>query len=63
MTILDLKPLHGRWIVDMYSYLKKQKESILNKFDKAGITETVKSANEVFTSIEKNFSEKRANEM
>ena len=45
----DLKPLHARWIVDMYTYLKQQKESILNGFDKAGITEAVKSANEVFS--------------
>ena len=59
----DLKPLHARWIVDMYTYLKQQKGSILNGFDKAGITEAVKSANEVFARIENLFSEKVANEM
>ena len=59
----DLKPLHARWIVDMYSYLTQQKESILNGFDKAGITEAVKSVNEVFARIEKALAEKRANEM
>ena len=59
----DLKPLYARWIVDMYTYLRQQKESILNGFDKAGITEAVKSANEVFARIENPFSEKGANEM
>ena len=47
----------------MYSYLTQQKESILNGFDKAGITEAVKSVNEVFARIEKALAEKRANEM
>ena len=59
----DLKPLHARWVVDMYAYLKQQKESILNGFDKAAITEAVKSANEVFQRIENPFAEKQANEM
>ena len=59
----DLKPLHTRWLVDMYTYLKQQKESILNGFNKAGITKAVKSANEVFPKIENPFAEKRANEM
>ena len=61
--MFDLEPLHAHWIVDMYTYLKQQKRSILNVFDKTGITEAVKSANEVFTRIENPFSEKRANEM
>ena len=63
MKMFDLKALHARWIVDMYTYLKQQKESILNGFDKAGITEAVKSANEVFARIENLFVGKRANEM
>ena len=63
LKISDLKPLHPHWIVDMYTYLKQQKESILNGFDKACITEAVKSANEVFARIENPFTEKRANEM
>ena len=63
MKMSDLKPLHARWIVYMYTYLKQQKESILSGFNNAGITEAVKSANEVFARIENPFSEKRANEM
>ena len=47
LKMSDLKPLHARWIVDMYNYLKKQKESILNGSDKAGITKAVQSANQV----------------
>ena len=37
--------------------------SILNGFDKACITEAVKSANGVFERIENPFAEKRANKM
>ena len=59
----NLKLLHARCVVDMYTYLKQQKESILNGFDKAGITEAVKSANEVFARFENPFAEKRAKEM
>ena len=58
MKMSDLKPVHARWLVDMYTYLKQQKKSILNGFDKAGITEPVKSANEVFGRIENPFAEK-----
>ena len=49
MKLSDLKPLHARWIVEMFDYLKQQNGSIVNGFDKAGITEAVKSANEVFS--------------
>ena len=58
MEMSDLKPLHARWIVDMYTYLKQQRESILNGFDKAGITEAFKSANEVFARNENPYTEK-----
>ena len=57
----DLKPLHARWIVEMFDYLKQQNESIVNGFDKAGITEAAKSANEVFSRIENPFTLKREN--
>ena len=39
------------------------KESILNGFDKTGITEAVKLVIEAFARIENPFSENRANEM
>ena len=28
----DLKPLHAKWVVKMYDYLKQQKESITKEF-------------------------------
>ena len=58
VRMFDLKPLCAHWIVDMHTYLKQQKESILNGFDKAGITEAVKSANQVFARIKNPFAEK-----
>ena len=61
MKLSDLKPLDARWIVEMFDYLKQQNESIVNGFDKAGITEAVKSANEVFSRIENPFTHKREN--
>ena len=48
LKMSNLKPLHARWIVEIYDYLKQETGSILNGFDKAGITEAVKSANKVF---------------
>ena len=62
MKISDLKPLHERLIVNMYTYLKQQKESILNRFGRAGVTAD-KSAKEVFMRNENPFTEKRVNEM
>ena len=56
MKMSDLKPLQAHWIVDMYTHLKQQKKSIQNGFDKVCVTESVKSANEVFARIEKSFS-------
>ena len=41
MKMSDLKPLPVRWIVDMYTYLKEKKESVLKRFEKACIIETV----------------------
>ena len=58
MKISHLRALHAHWIVDIYTYLKQQKESILNGFYKAGITEAVKSVNEIFARIENHFTEK-----
>ena len=59
LKMSDLKPLHARWIVEMHDYLKQKKESILNDFDKAGITKAATSANEVFMRTENPFTEKR----
>ena len=61
MKFSDLKSLNACWIVEIFDYLKQQNESIMNGFDKAGITEAVKSANEVFSRIENPFTQKREN--
>ena len=59
LKMLDLKPLHANWIVEMYyDDLKQQKGSILSRLDKAGVTETAKSAIKVFAKIENLFPEK-----
>ena len=60
LKMSNLKPLHARWIVKMYGYLKQQKGSILHGFDKAGITEIVSLVNKVFTRIENLFTENGA---
>ena len=57
--MFDLKPLHARWVVEMYDYLKQQKVLSLNGFDNASIKEVVKSANDVITRIENPFTEKQ----
>ena len=61
MKLSDLKPLHARWIVQMFDKQKQQNESIVNGFNKAGITEAVKSVNDVFPRIENPFTQKREN--
>ena len=35
-----IKPLHRKWIVDLYNTLKDDKEMAINGFRSAGITET-----------------------
>ena len=59
LKLTDLKPLHAKWIVEMYGYLKQQKESVVKGFEKAGILETVKMAQEVYARCENPFDEKR----
>jgi len=59
MKLSDLKPLHAKWVVDIYAYLKQQKDSIIKGFEKAGILEAVKMAQEVYARNENPFDEKR----
>ena len=60
LKMSNLEPLHARCIVEIYDYLKQQRELILNGFDKVGVIEAVKSANEVFTRIGNTFTGKQA---
>lgn len=57
VNISDLKPLHAKWVVEMYDYLKKQNESIVKCFEKARVLEAVKSAHKVYTRCENPFDE------
>ena len=59
LKLSDLKPLHAKWIVEMYGYLKQQKESVVKGFEKAGILDAVKMAQEVYAKCENPFDEKR----
>ena len=43
LKLSDLKLLHAKLVVEMYVYLKEQKESVIKRFEKAGIMEAVKS--------------------
>ena len=51
LKLSDLKPLHAKWIVEMSGYLKQQKESVVRGFEKAGILEAVKMAQEVMPDV------------
>ena len=36
-----LKPIHGRWLLELYDHLRNNKKIIINGFESAGITEAV----------------------
>ena len=36
-----LKPIHGRWLLDLYDHLQNNKKIIINGFESAAITEAV----------------------
>ena len=52
-----IKPLHAKWIVDLLSFLKDDKEKTMNGFRAAGITETVNDAKNVIERVENSFME------
>ena len=55
--LLDIKPLHAKWIVALYEHLLGQKEMIINGFESAGIMEAIECAQEVFIKVENPFKE------
>lgn len=55
VNLSEIKPLHAKWIVLMYNYLKGRQDLIVNGFRSAGITEAVEKANEVYQRIENPF--------
>ena len=44
----------------MYEYHKEQKESVIKGFEKAGIMEAVKSAQDIYTRSENPFDDRRS---
>lgn len=51
----DIKPLHAQWIVDLYHHMYKEKDTIINGFRSAGITEAIQCAQEIVTKVENPF--------
>ena len=39
-----IKPLHAKWIVELYTQMQNEQEKTVNGFRSAGITEEIKSA-------------------
>ena len=52
LKLSDLKPSHAKWVVEMYKYLKQTKEFVIKGFEKTGIMEAAKSAQDVYTRCE-----------
>ena len=55
LNLSEIKPLHAKWIYEMYEYLRGRSDLVLNGFELAGITEAVEKSNEVFERIENSF--------
>ena len=55
LNLSEIKPLHAKWIYEMYEYLRGRSDLVLNGFESAGITEAVEKSNEVFERIENSF--------
>ena len=55
--ISELKPLHASWVVDLYHYLREEKEMVKNGFDSAGISDAIQNARDIFKKIENPFRE------
>ena len=52
-----IKPLHVKWIVDLYNALKDEKEMAINGFRSTGITEAIKNAKDMVEKVESHFKE------
>ena len=55
LNLSEIKPLHAKWIYEMYEYLRGRSDLVLNGFESAGITEAVEKSNKVFERIENLF--------
>ena len=52
-----IKPVDAQWIVDLYKHMHKEKDTVLNGFKYAGVTETIQSAQEIVIKVETPFRE------
>ena len=52
MKLSDLKPLHARWIIELYDHLRSHKDIALHGFEQAGIMEAIENANDMIISVE-----------
>ena len=55
LNLSEIKPLHAKWVYEMYEYLRGCSDLVLNGFESARITEAVEKSNEVFEGIENLF--------
>ena len=51
------KPLHARWIVELYEHVRKQKDIIVKGFESAVVLEATANAEAVMIRIENPFRE------
>ena len=55
LNLSKIKPLHAKWVYEMYEYLRRRSDLVLNGFESVGITEAVEKSNEDFEIIENPF--------
>ena len=55
LNLSEIKPLHAKWIQEMYEYLRGCSGLVLNGLESAEITEAVEKSNEIFERIENPF--------
>ena len=52
-----IKPLHAKWIVDLYNTLKDNKELAINGFRSAATNEAIENAKVIVEKVENPFKE------
>ena len=55
LNLGTIKPLHAKWIAELFNIINKEKEKIINGLISAGITEATQSAKIVLEKVENPF--------
>ena len=55
LQLTVIKPLHAKWIFELYNRLKGEKRLIRNGFVAAGITEAIEDAKSIMRCVENPF--------